>query len=233
MIRRKFLALSAAILSIVAASASPAKADFQARYSLDNGTTWTTAALQAGGPGNILYINIGQSVLTLTATSSAQSTTGFTSLDLSINGNLSGNFTGANAIIVQASVNNIATVAPGAATFAMTGSIIPSGAVVMQSWAGGNNTLFSTTGAGTSGSVTLPPGQPFPPGGMFLVPGGTNPYSAMVQTIFNQNYAQGTSFSTDNNLQIRPVPAPAGLVLALSGVPIAGLAWLRRRKVVA
>lgn len=231
MIRRRFLALSAAILTIVAASASPAKADFQLRYSLDNGTTWTYSALQVSPPP---YSTINQAVSTLNATASVPFIgASSTSLDLQINGGLVGNFTGGSAIIVQASLTDISTLAPALVTFGMTGSIIPSGSVVMQSWAGGNNTLFSTAGAGTSGPVTLPPGQPFPPGGLYLAPSGTNPYSATVSITFNSIYEQGTSFSVDNNLRITPVPAPAGLVLALSGVPVAGLAWLRRRKVVA
>jgi hypothetical protein len=236
MIRRRSFLLSAAILSVVAilGKASPALADFQVRFSTDGGLTFTNSALQPGT--NTVYVNIGQAVLTLTATASASSAPGLTSLDLSITGSL-GDRSGAAgsptaAVIVEASVNNIVTPGGGVASFSQSNTNLPPATIVQQSWAGGNNNLFQVgAGTGTSGPNILGASV----SSTFNVPNTVNPYSATVRTIFNQNYT-GVSISTDNNLQIRPgtaVPAPAGLVLLLSGTPVAGLAWLRRRKAMA
>lgn len=250
MIRRKFLALSAAIAATVAmlGIASPAKADFVVRYSVDNGGTWTILPVsigvnpQVGGPGTVSYLNVAGSItgtgLSIIATAFANSSGVFTEIDLGVTGNVSGNRTGANAILIQATINNIATVAPALASYSMSNTT-GNPTVVQQSWAGGNNVNPLVNGSGasfagsaTSGPFTLAPGQGTM--GSFLVPGTANPYAATVQTTLNQNYGpNGTGLSLDNHLQITPVPAPAGLVLALSGVPVAGLAWLRRRKVVA
>lgn len=96
-----------------------------------------------------------------------------------------------------------------------------------------NNVVFNTADASTTvpTSGTFASGGAFSGAGVFTVPAnGGNPYSLTVGVTLKNDGSAGAS-SADAHLT--PVPAPAGLVIALTGMPVLGLgAWIRRRRVV-
>jgi hypothetical protein len=59
--------------------------------------------------------------------------------------------------------------------------------------------------------------HPYPP----------DPYSLTIRAVVEHT---GANQITTFDAHLRPVPAPAGLVLALSGVPVLALGYLWRRK---
>jgi len=92
-----------------------------------------------------------------------------------------------------------------------------------------NNVNFNTGDA----SGTIGPKGPgaFSGTSSFTIPNNSgNPYSLTVGVTLSNNGSTGIS-SGDAELLVA-VPAPAGLVLALTSIPVMGLgAWLRRRRV--
>jgi len=93
--------------------------------------------------------------------------------------------------------------------------------------------LGMTTGTGSMGSASsvLVP-NPATNGGVFMVPtGGYSFYQTFNLNTFSMNGGPAGSLSSGS--QVVPVPAPAGLVLLVSGLPaLGGFQWLRRRKTV-
>jgi len=108
---------------------------------------------------------------------------------------------------------------------------------IFQSWANGNNALLGMTS--TAGPQTaIPTGSTFDTGPAFFAfhPGADNVYS--VTSVVNFQLSGGGKANFSDEVDISgtpfggplPVPAPPGLVLALSGVPFLGFgAWIRRR----
>jgi len=105
------------------------------------------------------------------------------------------------------------------------------------------NALFGTPASGTTSPltgtiVTVAPAvsQPLillPGTSSKLVPGGT-PFSMMdvVSLTFFANPGSGQDTANVSGSTVATVPAPAGLVLILSGLPCVGIGtWLRRRQV--
>ena len=94
-----------------------------------------------------------------------------------------------------------------------------------------NNMVFNTGDA--SGSV--PTSGTFGPGaysgnGGFTVPNNNgNPYSLTIGVTLNNDGSKGIS---SGDTELTAAPAPAALVLALTGMPVLGVgAWLRRRRI--
>jgi len=87
------------------------------------------------------------------------------------------------------------------------------------------NTLFGGTAPpGYSQTFTS---SPISGVGGFTITGGT-PYSLTQRIIIT---ATGQGGLTSGDFELQAAPAPAGLVLALTGMPVLGLgAWLRRRR---
>jgi hypothetical protein len=91
-----------------------------------------------------------------------------------------------------------------------------------------NNVNFNTGDA--SGTVGPEPTGAYSGNGGFTVPNnGGQPYSLTLAITLNNN---GTAGISSGDGELSAAPAPAGLVLALTGMPVLGLgAWLRRRRV--
>lgn len=64
-----------------------------------------------------------------------------------------------------------------------------------------------------------------------FLPSGS-PYSLTSMATYTVSGASSLTL-TGGNIQTSPTPAPAGLILALSGLPVLGLGWVRRRRQVA
>jgi len=91
-----------------------------------------------------------------------------------------------------------------------------------------NNALYNTGDA--SGTIGPEPTGAYSGTGSFAVPNNSgNPYSLTLKVTINNNGSAGIS---SGDAELNPAPAPAGLVLALTGLPVLGIgAWLRRRRV--
>jgi len=112
------------------------------------------------------------------------------------------------------------------------------GLTTFQAYFDKNNAQFGTTT--TSGlQVSVVNGSSFQAGGAFTSfsrDNATDPYSISSVTNFalsaggSANYSNSVATSTSRLPGDPLLPAPAGLVLALTGMPVLGLrAWIRRR----
>jgi hypothetical protein len=103
-----------------------------------------------------------------------------------------------------------------------------------QAWVDPSNTEFGgipNGGGGTTGTAQLTAGGGDPHNTSTVNWTGTDPFSMSTRTVLTFGVA-GTA-SIDNNNRV-VTPAPAGLLLLLSGSPMLGLGyWLRRRKTAA
>jgi len=107
---------------------------------------------------------------------------------------------------------------------------------IFQAYADAGNTLRGTTDFTTGPQTASPNGSTFDTGsarGTFL---RTGSYSLTTITTFTLSGGGVANFSAHENVTApgvvpnQPLPAPAGLVLALTGIPVLGLgAWVRRR----
>jgi len=236
----RFLTLSAVLIGAVSLGApSVAQADFQLRYSLDGGTTFTTIMDNVGVPNvsgdQNLALNAIDTLnfagMSIHGSSTTNGNTGLTTMDLQVNGNAT---PGTYNILVQATLTNINTAPPPQAfNFAFTGTLQPPTAglaFAMQTWVNQNNALFGTTGDLANTGSHAPNFN----GSSSM--SGTVPYSMTEQITITGTTATTPAITTDNNASIvagpnvSTTPAPAGVVLAMAGLPVLGLGlWLRRR----
>lgn len=234
--RKFFVAAALAVVAMFGATSS-ADAAFQIRVSTDGGATFG-AAIDDEGAGDLDSGLVGSVRVSVAGISIRATAVGFIStdgslLDLAIGGlaatNTSFNF------VVQATIDGVNTApSPQGLTTVFTGSALPAGGTyTTRTWVDDDNALFGTTGGGIvadTGNIVVN-GPTF--NGNFV---GTDPYS--VTTQIKATFTTGsnpTSLSLDSNNQITPAPAPAGLLLGLTGLSAMGLfrGLARRRKVVA
>jgi hypothetical protein len=133
--------------------------------------------------------------------------------------------TGTFNYVLQITLTNITTGPPPQSLgFAFTGSamqLTPS----MHTWVNSNNGLFAITGdLANTGKLGVPNS------GTIGFNGGV-PYSMTTEVDLVGTVTGLATLGLNDNNQIPgpAVPAPAGLVLALTGLPALGLAYLRRR----
>jgi hypothetical protein len=163
--------------------------------------------------------------LTIQATASNSESVPITTIDLGVSGTSS---PALNDLLVRAWLSDIPTTPPPQTlTFSFTGSVLPTGTLTEHTWVQSDNvTPFSLSGnLANTGSLAVPAG-----GSISF--NGTVPYATTLESHFS-GLSGTNSLSSDNNDSITAanVPAPAGIVLVLSGMPMLGLgAWLRRRK---
>jgi len=111
---------------------------------------------------------------------------------------------------------------------------------VFQAFADRNNNLLAAgtlTGGGATADFTNGPqnasqvGSTFDTGsavGLFTRNGPNAPYSLTSEATLTMSAGGNVNYA--NHINVTATPAPAGIVLALTGVPCAVGAWLRRRK---
>lgn len=240
MIRIRFV-LMAAILTGIAmfGNAPDAKAAF--KVSMSDGTTTvvvqdnmagdTNAAL--GGinfSGTIGVFNIN---IQLVFSQPLVGGPGVAMLDL----NSSIGATGAGILTVLATDTGYTQVGRGDLTESWSRTISGSGNLTGQGYKDTNNQEFGGAGAfsGPVGSAPVfTPGQlgPFAAGGFAQASIGdltSNPYSMTIR-LRAQALASGFFTTGDFELRNSVVPAPAGLILAATGLPFLSLSFLRRRR---
>jgi hypothetical protein len=227
---RVFLPVMALLIgTAILGAPNAANAAFQLRYST-TGTGGPFTTITDGGVGD-LDPTVG-SIFTSTvaglgihASSTNFISPSLTTLDLQVSGTANGS---ALNLAVQSSITGITTAPPPQnLSHHYTGSILPPGTATSsaETWVSQVNTTFTTS---PSVAHTGP-----------LAPGGTGaatfsasvPYSMTTQILVTGTAPMGSQLSLDSNNAITPAPAPAALVLALTGMPFLGAgAWLRRRR---
>jgi hypothetical protein len=214
--------IACAALAVAAILGAPARA--HAAFELEYSTTGV------GGPftvvtGTPTFITTTIDGLTISATASNSTSAPTTTIDLGVEGSA----TSALDLVVRVWLSDIPT-APGPQNlhFDFTGSVEGSGTLTEHTWVQSDNTTaFSLSGnLANTGALT-----PNASGNIGF--DGTVPYSATLENHFVLTDDEA-SISSDNNNSITSssaVPAPAGLVLVLTGLPVLGVgSWLRRRK---
>jgi len=112
---------------------------------------------------------------------------------------------------------------------------LTSGTVVLanqfQAYADAGNSINGIGGFTNGAQTATQTGSTFDTGsanGLFTR--GSGSYS--LTTVSTLNLSGGAILNLSNHENVTPVPVPAGVVLAISGLPFLGIgAWLRRRKV--
>jgi len=101
---------------------------------------------------------------------------------------------------------------------------------IFQAFADKNNNLFGTSDFSNGLQTAVANGSTADTGsaiGVFTRAAGD--FSTTLEINFELSGGSSSNYSA--HLNLTPTPAPPGLVLAASGVPVLALGWLRRRKV--
>jgi len=231
-----------AVGAILFALPPTAMADATIEISTDGGVTFTSN----GGITNTLSATVGTATIVVAAISNSPGS-GFGEVEqvqLSFN-NAGAAAQGVN-LVVRVSDNGF-TVPPGGGTLSSSwsGTAGPnnSGSGMFQSAADFSNTLFGgLPGVATVGPAFATSTQsvviPTIASGTETLPGstvtkgaaGTPPYALSNQfTLPSLVIGGGSAVQLTGVTDLSAVPAPAGLVLALTGLPFVGLCYVRRR----
>ncbi len=212
----------------------PARATFEIRYSTDGGSTFSTA-VSDGSAGDLNpgtgTIEVDVDGLLVTATTSGGTSSSLSTMDINVQSTGVNTPASSTTIIVQASMDNLLTAPPPLVLLnRFTDDSIPAVSTTAESWISTGNSLFTTSGASVV-LDTLGIAPAIAPG--FLAFGeftAGSPYTVTEQ-VSVAPYAADTGLNIDNNDRIVSTPAPAGLLLVLSGLPMLGLGmWLHRRR---
>jgi len=99
---------------------------------------------------------------------------------------------------------------------------------IYQAWADKNNNAFGTGDFTLGAQSATPSGSTFDTGSAMNNFFRSGAYS--VTTEINFTISGGGSANFSSHVNLAPTPAPAGLMLALTGLPCLGLGWLVRRR---
>jgi hypothetical protein len=186
-----------------------------------------------GSVNNSITVNYSDSAYHLVGTISftnAPGTANFAILDISYTINTVGTTGGAASLAASATGFTAPTGNPLFLVSDLNGNGHGTGTMTGQSYVDTNNGLFATSGGGVSSSG---PQGPFPINSGYgntvstSFNGSTPPYSLTSQLNFNLSTNSNTSGDMQSTVT---TPAPAALVLALSGLPVLGFGFLRRRR---
>jgi len=233
---RKFLfAAAAAVVTLfgLTPSAKAAFLNYQIRYSTD-GITWSTGvsdgdALDTNSTAGVIAITANG--FKITASTTGDTTTSISALDISVR-SIGLGPTAGGTLFVQASADGLLTSPPPLVlTDKFTDSTqLPNSNVLAQTFVSSNSPgLFNTA----TGIVlnTNPLGVSQTVTNVFAL--NVSPQYAITDQVSFTYQANplGVTLGLDLTTRIVSAPAPAGLVLALTGLPVLGLGrWLRRSR---
>jgi hypothetical protein len=244
----KYLAVAA--LAVALGASSQTRADFTIRATeVSSGGVVEKSDLQTKTSNPAGFFNYSSTILpdfTVTLVTHITTTgAGFSSASTTININYTGP-TGANSdkLIIEVLSNNFSNpTAPATSVITSNGSpstsgllanslVMTSGVVANGATLGAAGTtlggqLGMTTGTGSIGSASSLLSPNPVTGATFSI---ANPFSFYQTYTFSGFGNSGQAGSLSAGSTVAAVPAPAGLVLALAGLPVFGLGWLRRRK---
>jgi len=230
---KRFYKLVLLALAAVFGTVSSAQATFQLRYSTNGGGTFTTISDNGPGDSNVLPDAIQSNVdgLTIVGQASTSLATDVSHLELQVTGSTKA----AINIVVQATVTGIFTTPPPQdLSFAFTSSLLGAhtGAFVNtgETWVTQSNTPF-----GMAGGPVDTGAQPTNTAGDIVFTAGV-PYSATTSlhlqvTPTSNRVGVGITLDSNNLIIAADTPAPAALLLVVSGTPVLGVwTWFRRRQ---
>lgn len=212
-----------------------AHADFKLRYSLNGGSTWTEVDGTSQTIDGVTYwdasVTIGS--VNLKANGSSALSVPHSTLDLAVNGIAAKNTT--FDLVVQATVTGVETAPPPQTlTYDFTGGIgtnnIGTLTATQRTFVDADNNFYGEGGTIVADTGNLPTGS----SGTIIF--DTNPtYSWTAETRLTGKTGNGPGtgpgVSLDNLSEIAAAPAPAGFVLAVTGMATLGLgAFVRRRR---
>jgi hypothetical protein len=223
MFRRLMMAAIVAGIAVLVGP-STSEAAFKLRLSDDNGATWTTVEDQVLLPvpdsnptvGAVTFIgSVGAfTVNVTTGVSKPVLSSGIMDLN-----SINVTSVGGGTLLVELTDTDFAGPAPGY-SFHVGGTT--SGSASFE--AGGTNSNAEFDLSNSTGPIAVSaPAFSFSSG---FASGGANPFSLTIRAIITHSGPGNTSF----NAELRPVPAPAGLILAATALPFVGLLRRRLRK---
>jgi hypothetical protein len=150
-----------------------------------------------------------------------------TGVVLHITGNLSGM---SSMIRVDATVTGIINPPPQTLTYSFTqNQPAPPREITFRTYVDSNNDLYGGDVPGDLLDITATtPDVNFSPPRSATF-NATSAYSVTTSIIIDGIPSEGLALEVDSNNVITPTPAPAGLVLALTGLPLLGIWGWRRR----
>jgi hypothetical protein len=234
----KLTLVTALVAAATSVTATPAEAAFEIRITDSLGHTVTVQDNMAGDlsptTGAILiddptFLDGHLSVLFTTGTSKPLGINGpeVAAVDLGVTASYDGALGGGVGLTIEITDTNFNLLNPGSATLTSTASNANAGGVTdtWQSWATNNNTEFS------HGAFSL--GQQIDPSTLTgTIPGLTNPFQLGGEVILTfTGGAASVSIGDNATVSTALVPAPAGILLALSSMPALSLGyWFRQRQ---
>jgi hypothetical protein len=244
---RKFLPIVAALIgAAILGAPTRAHADFELRvsttgssgtfttyFSIDGGASWWTGA---NNTGTDVGAAINADAMSITATSTDFLSVGKSTMDLGVHGTDTNK---AYNLVVQSTVTSVPTAPPPQTlSWDFTSSSQLAGMTeAAHSWVDQSNQDFGGAPGGPAGSnVVANSGTLTAPAVGSTTFSATTPpgYSWTLQytLVGTPNDGGGDQISTDDSQKIVNGPVPAGLLLALTGMPVLGLgAWVRRRRI--
>jgi hypothetical protein len=224
----KLTAVVALAAAFLAFRAAPAHALYELQVSTDGGSTWAVYHSTNGGLTwlDSLNVNQGNAVfadqLAITASSTNFLSGPLSTMDLRVSGTQT---TQLYNLLVQASVTDVPTLPPPQImSWAFTSSS-DLGALTQtgEGWVDKNNAVFGT------GNIIADTGTLTAPASGSIGFNDAAKYSWTEQFKLTGQGRLGHQISADNNEMIT-TPAPDGLLLVLSGMPLLSVGyWLRRR----
>jgi hypothetical protein len=236
------------VLALLGGLASPARADLEIILSETGFATQYFSATTVGASGSLTATSpLTYGDFTITGLSASQLNATFSNLQ-STNLSITNNTGTAHALSIITYGNNFTLPSGSPLTLVSSagGNIFLPGTsantnMTHQGWINNANPAIDTTPSGSPALLTPPtetsPGSQGPTfnGNSFDNGTGTTPftrtgtnYSLTSKATINVGGSAGIHFT--ETLQVTPVPAPAGIVMLLTGLPcLGGACWLRRR----
>jgi len=233
---RKFFVAAAVAAAALICSASSADAAFAVRITTLSGTQTITdnGVGDASGLSNLIsvtYTDGSYLVVGTIAFTNSPGNPNFAIIDASFNIVTANGATGGLATLeTSATAFSQPAGSPLYLTSQFNGNGFGTGTISSQSYITSTQTLFATAPGATSGlqgPFNIAAAGGFNSTGTATYTGG-NPFT--LTNVLTFNLGQNAQTSGDSHLLVS-TPAPAGLVLALTAVPVLGIGgWMRRRR---
>lgn len=234
MLRRKFFAV-VALLAGAALFAAPnsARATFELSIRIDGGPM--TLVASGADFGAISYTGTASGIFDIRILGGS-STNGNALSDLLGSTTRVTNLTGANHVLQVFLTQTNYSLPSGNPLIVSSsmGGTVNTGTVVLtnifQAYADATNAAYGTGGFTNGPQTAVASGSSFDTGSVSGLFTRSGDYS--LTSVVTLDMSGGAVMNYSNQINVQNVPAPAGLVLALSGMPVLGVGtWLRRRKV--
>ncbi len=230
---RKFFVAAALAIAAIAGTGTSADAAFRLRASADGGATYFIDAVDADLDGVIITSGVtGGTTINVNVGSSKPFTGSAAAPELSLGFVLlQGPFASAKTITIEVTDTGFTPLNTGGGFTASIGGTLSPGnsTVTYDAFASATNAEYSQTGTTVQVGPFSGPSIAFSGQG-FLANPASDPYS-LTSFVTVDLVASGlTGYDVSGNAKITAVPAPAGVALLMTGLPLLGVgAWFRRR----